>query len=232
MILKSFNSFREIKVPNSSDIVSSIKAKNESLKFQKDKSKQYLNKNESNNDFKLTNENHIKKITKVKTFKERYETIKLIPKNGKNENKKKKEIIISELKISSDSHLNFIKESLAKKLFWKQYQLTIIMNTHKRFLEEEFFSIISEICSEMIYDIVYEDNFDILETQINEDKDIIIEIFEPYQQKIDTKNDLKEEKLEDNLNKGTNYLMKETENIREIKVSVQINLLMPMLKLQ
>ena len=127
------------------------------------------------------------------------------------------------MKISSDSHLNFIKESLAKKLLWKQDQLTIIMNTHKRFLEEEFFSIISEICSEMIYDIVYEDNFDILETQINEDKDIIIEIFEPYQQKIDTKNDLKEEKLEDNLNKGTNYLMKETENIREIKVFVQIN---------
>lgn len=48
-------------------------------------------------------------------------------------------------------------------------------------------------------------------------------IFEKYVEINKIKNNTKEESLQEDINKGTNYSVRETENLREVMVTVQIN---------
>lgn len=71
--------------------------------------------------------------------------------------------------------------------------------------------------------MIYEDNYDVLENQIKNDKVIINSIFKEFFDKINIKKNPKKQDIKEDIKKGTNYSMKETENLREIKVTVQMN---------
>lgn len=85
-----------------------------------------------------------------------------------------------------------------------------------------FYDIIQLTSSEKIYNIIYEENFDIVEIQMKKSKEKLNEIFKPYIEKIKIKKNPQEQNLQEKIKKGANYCMKETENLREIKVTVQI----------
>ncbi|KAK8854159.1 hypothetical protein M9Y10_016716 [Tritrichomonas musculus] len=137
--------------------------------------------------------------------------------------KKEQSMLKAELKISSDQHLKFIEKTMKKKDFWNEEQMLEIKLTHERFLHEEFYSIIKLTCPENTYSIIYEENIDVLNHQKNSDDDQIKKIFEKYVEINKIKSNTKEESLQEDINKGTNYSVRETENLREIKVTVQIN---------
>lgn len=69
----------------------------------------------------------------------------------------------------------------------------------------------------------FEFNFDIVENQLKKDQQPIMEIMQPFIDKVTIKNMTKVFDLRNTAKEGTNYTMKETENLREIKIAVQIN---------
>lgn len=138
-------------------------------------------------------------------------------------NKKNRDLFESEIKISSQIYLDYLKEKINSKFYWTEEQMDLMLNTYIDFLKEEFFDIIQLNSTEQIYNMIYEDNYDIVENQIKNDKIKIQELFKAFIDKINTKKIPKEQDIKEDIQKGTNYAMKETENLREIKVTVQIN---------
>ena len=136
--------------------------------------------------------------------------------------KKNRKILISEIQNSSKIGLKHLEKSLKERLFWKEEQLIIIKDGHIHFLKEEFLNIIQFTFSKKLSDVIYENNYEILEKQIENDNKIIDGLFEPYKEIIKTKLKSREQCFKDLHQKGTNYSMKETENVREIKVTVEI----------
>ena len=136
---------------------------------------------------------------------------------------KNRKILIAEIQNSSKNGLKHIEKSLKERLFWKEEQMIIIKDSHIRFLKEEFLDIIQFTFSKKLSDVMFENNYEILEKQIENDNKIIDGLFKPYKETIKTKQKSREQCFKDLHQKGTNYSMKETENVREIKVTVQIN---------
>lgn len=99
----------------------------------------------------------------------------------------------------------------------------LMINAHIIFLKNEFFELIKWNSNEKKYNMVYEDNYDVLENQIKNDKVIINAIFREFFDKINIKKNPEKQDIKEDIKKGTNYSMKETENLREIKVTVQMN---------
>ena len=63
----------------------------------------------------------------------------------------------------------------------------------------------------------------ILNQQIENDKLRFQELFAPYIKLIEIKENPKEEDFLDAKNKGTSYIMKEKENVTEVKVAIEID---------
>lgn len=101
--------------------------------------------------------------------------------------------------------------------------MNVMLNTYVDFLKNEYFDIIRWNTKEKIYDMIYEENYDFVENQIKTDKNKIDELFQIFIDKINTKKNTVEQDIKEDIQKSTNYAMKETENLREIKVNVQVN---------
>ena len=82
--------------------------------------------------------------------------------------------------------------------------------------------IIKTLVKEDLSGFLYEKNIDIFNQQIEKDKLIIEKLFSPVIKKIEKKDAPKEESFKDVKQKGTSYIMKETENVREIKVTLEM----------
>lgn len=72
-------------------------------------------------------------------------------------------------------------------------------------------------------DFIYRDNFDIVEKQIKKDNKKINNMFKDFDELNQIKKDVRENEAKESFQKGSNYSMKETENIREIKIAIEIN---------
>ncbi|KAK8840710.1 hypothetical protein M9Y10_030486 [Tritrichomonas musculus] len=138
-------------------------------------------------------------------------------------NQKDHEVYSKELLKSSDSHLDYIRNKMNTKVYWTEQQMEAIKHDHIQFLKNEFFDIIKLNCIDKIYNVVYEANIDILKNQINDDMASIDAIFEPFVKRIELKKSANEKSLKEQIKKGANYALKETENLREIMITVQIN---------
>ena len=101
-------------------------------------------------------------------------------------------------------------------------QIEKVKRTHLSFLDEEFYNIIKRLADESYLGFLHENNIDIQNEQIEKDNKLIQEMLSLYIKKIDMKNKPKEKKFEDVKQEGTSYIMKETENIREIKITLEM----------
>ena len=69
--------------------------------------------------------------------------------------------------------------------------------------------------------MVYQDNKEILDAQIKESNEKIKKFAEKILDKFKKKNDVIDVDAEESSKKGTNYTLKETENLRELKIEVK-----------
>ena len=107
------------------------------------------------------------------------------------------------------------------KHFWSEEQIDLIIRSHVTFLEEEFNRIIQSKYNDSIYDIIYEHNISILNDQINEDKEKLLIEFKSFFEYIKIKQNVVPQDFKVSGLKKTNYILKEKEVNREIKISIE-----------
>lgn len=222
--------FRKITVPTFSTISKSIKAKYSILYNQNKQKESSFNEVNDDNDEEEDeeeeeyNELPIKMNKNPITFQDRYK--KELFNNDENNNEDKIGINRNQLKIelqqSANDNLEYLNYQLHQRYFWTYEQFETIRRTHLSFLDDEYFNIIKIIGSSNLLSSLYENNLDILNDQIENDEKILKDIFSPYIKLIEMKNNPKEEEFEEVKRKGTCYIMKETESIREVKVTLEM----------
>ena len=133
-----------------------------------------------------------------------------------------RDVLKNELNRSAIEDIGHVVYEFHKKFFNVITHFKKIEMAHTQFVEKEYFSIIKILGGENDIGLLYNKNIDILNEQIEKDQQIIQDIFSPYFNKIKMRDTPKEESFEDAKNKGTSYIMKETESVREIKVTLQM----------
>ena len=86
------------------------------------------------------------------------------------------------------------------------------------FLEKQFSEIIKNSKQSTLLDVIYENSLDVLESQKKADTAELYKIFIKYIDNINKKQSVIDENFQENSKKGTNYIMKEVETVREIEV--------------
>lgn len=69
---------------------------------------------------------------------------------------------------------------------------------------------------------IYEESIDILEKQIIQDKNKLNEMFKASIDNISRKETVTKCDVKSFFDKGTNYMLKETENLKEIEVAIEV----------
>ena len=133
-----------------------------------------------------------------------------------------REFFIKELDLSASLNYSKIINSIEHKNFISYDQMEKMVRNHNKFLRKEFFDIIKSKTDDSISSIVFEDNIDILQSQILKDKAKIDALFKDFLQKNEKRKEVVECDATDDSKKRTNFVLKETENLREIKVSVEV----------
>ena len=132
-------------------------------------------------------------------------------------NKNNREICKSEIKTSS----KLKKKTLSKYQnheFKSIEKVQNIINEHIQFIKEEFFNIIQSLSDKKFLNVLYEDNIDILNNQINEDIRDINNFVEKKKTECD-KNYSNNEYL---IDPGTNYSIREAQNEKELKILIDV----------
>lgn len=101
--------------------------------------------------------------------------------------------------------------------------MRLLVNNHIKYLKDEYFKIIHLACEENQLQKAYIDMVSILEMRIEEDKNNIEEIYKSFIQKIDLHRKTLESNTQELFLQGSNYSMKESENTREIMISIEID---------
>ena len=135
-------------------------------------------------------------------------------------NTKNREVFISELEISSKENLNIIRKFNDSE-FLPIEKVDNIKNSHVAFLKEEFFSIIKNLSPQKSFNSVYEDNLDVLNEQIEKDSKEISDRSKEAESNIEKLRETKN--MNNEYLDGTNVTIRQAENVREIKVEVEIN---------
>lgn len=132
---------------------------------------------------------------------------------------KENDFIKKELQNSSDKNITYITNFINSKKYLSSSQLNDIKKSHFQFLRNEFYTIIKTIDDMK----AFKSGFQLVETQIKYDNKILEDLFKNFKKHIKLQNSSKKYDAQEDVKKGTNYLLKETERLREIKVEVQIN---------
>lgn len=137
---------------------------------------------------------------------------------------KNKEVFAAELKESSQNSILYWTKIIQKQDCWTEDQKENIIDNHINFLKNEFFSIITFFCSKKDSFRIFEANYDTLENQIIKDKLNLGALFIHLEQKFNTKKQEKQKYVDiaEQRKKGTNYMIRERENVREIKATVEV----------
>ena len=133
----------------------------------------------------------------------------------------RKEIAI-ELAISADYDISLIFGLLENEDFYTNEQLNSMRKNHEFFLKNEYYDIVKLTSIESMFDLVFEDNFDLVSLQIDNDREKLNNRFKYLIDTLQKMKTVNESSAQENAKKNTNYMLKETENLREIKVAVQI----------
>lgn len=131
-------------------------------------------------------------------------------------------IITNELIESSSLNLDYLSSLINSHDYFQNDQKDIEIN-HINFLKNEYLDIINNYYNGKDILHAFNYNINILENQINADKERIKQIFSEYKMKLDKKDRHIERNLEDQILGGTNYVIREREKekVRELKVIVQ-----------
>ena len=142
----------------------------------------------------------------------------LIAKMKKKINLKNREIFASELKISSEMNL----KPLYKIDFYEfrsPEKADSFIIEHVSFLKEEYFTMIKSLSDSKFFNIDYEENIDILNQQIENDIQAINDHAQREKEKYEK---ALIDNVEEEIQKGANYCIREAENVREIKVQINV----------
>ena len=123
-------------------------------------------------------------------------------------------IIFDELRKSSTENLNYIDKIVKNSPFWSDEQMYNVKNGHIHFLKQEYFNILKK---KFTIKGFFETNLPKLNSFIEEDCEKINQMFEEFRKNM---NKRKLNKID--MQRGTNYSIREKENEREIKVRVEI----------
>lgn len=131
------------------------------------------------------------------------------------------EILVKETEISSRNNLKYLSKIIDDQIYITPQMKVNYMNNHLNFLKEEFYSILKTMCDKNIFIQLYQDNYYIIANQYDKDIKIINQMIGD----IETRNAMsirrKTVKLTYKLKSATNYTIRETENVREIKLMVE-----------
>ena len=111
-----------------------------------------------------------------------------------NENR---ENLKNELKTSSELNLIELQNKINKSIYWTINQIEAIINSHDHFLKNEFLDIIKILYEEKIQYLIYSENIDILNSQIEEDKLKVHKISKSFIEKINIKESIKEQNIQE-----------------------------------
>lgn len=126
--------------------------------------------------------------------------------------------IKTQLNKQSKINLENIKKKVNQKYYWSQNQLVMIRHSHMNYLEKQFFEIVKKNDQYTLIDVLYEKCLDVLEVQKLSDCAELMKIFANFTVNINKKQAVVNDDFEKSSKKGTNYVMKEVESIREIEV--------------
>lgn len=130
---------------------------------------------------------------------------------------KNKDIVIIELKKSSENSLNYIKQIIDDQCYLFPEKKDSIINSHENFLRNELFSIIKSLYPRNEFPFALKSFSLIFENQIKNDRTIIGKFFLDVKNKNLSSEDQFVDFI-DEMNKGTNYSIRESERVREMKV--------------
>ncbi|KAK8870913.1 hypothetical protein M9Y10_008826 [Tritrichomonas musculus] len=126
--------------------------------------------------------------------------------------------IITKLNEKSQVNLKYLQKKINEKKYWDIKQIIIIIQSHMRYLEEEYFEILKGLGESTILDVLYVQNLKVLEAQKTKDDTELKKIFTIFIKNINKKQSVVDESFNKSSKKGTNYVMKEVQSIREIEV--------------
>ena len=129
--------------------------------------------------------------------------------------------IQNELKISSDQRLTYLEFVLHEKIFWTPEQLSVMKNSHIRFLKKEFLDIIL-LMNEQAVTYAFDYFNYIIENQIKQDKARIDLMFKEFFMMIEKKKKTTLLEMKSEMKKSSQYILKERENLKEIKIALEV----------
>lgn len=127
--------------------------------------------------------------------------------------------ILKELHLSSVLYLGYLGYIYESRVYWTDEEIEGLKNSYVNFLKEEYFDIIKYNYPIEKIPIIYANNEKMLLYIIKQAYEEFEFIFREYKKKIELKNQIREVEME----KGTNYTIRERENEREIKVRVELD---------
>lgn len=134
-----------------------------------------------------------------------------------------KKIIKRELKKSSNRLLSDLSKKIKEKNDWSEGLIEIISNSHIQLLKNEFFNIVKlNFGNDESFFMIYEENLNLLEKRIKKDIKKINKYLKKAIENSKIRENVKISDFQNEIRKNTNYMLKETENIKEIKVSVEV----------
>ena len=125
------------------------------------------------------------------------------------------------MRISAQNSIDYWNQMINKQDYWPIENRNNVRKVHENFLKNEFFDIIAEVFGNNELSIYFEGNYSILENQINADVDKFKDIFNNLDRRIIMKNYQKHESFDDLRDKGTNYMIRERQDVRQIKAIVE-----------
>lgn len=128
---------------------------------------------------------------------------------------------ISELQISSENNLKYLREVINGQIYWKHEKINYILKSHEEFLREECYSIVMTLYPKNYCELVLDFNRSILENQIEKDRKVLQTIFQDLANKSSISYS---DKTIDSTNKmkvRTNYSIRETKRVIEITMIIE-----------
>lgn len=134
------------------------------------------------------------------------------------------DVILKILGKTKENFIEKVKEQFNRKQIWTKNEIESVVDKLNCLLRNEFFKATKQLeRSDEDHLDMFQYHMKDLEFILSKSEEDIKEIFKEYFEEMETKNSVKLNKFEDEINEGANYTVKEIENTREITVEVEIN---------
>lgn len=125
------------------------------------------------------------------------------------------------LRTSSNEHLNYLGQVINNEKYWTDDEKDWIKKNYINFMENEFFTMIKIYYTEIYRVHAFEKIKPDFDKIVEEGIQLIDQKFVEFKNNLDKNNKQKTVDLDVTMRSATNYTIKETENVRQIKVEAQ-----------